>query len=81
MARQQLDEKTKRRGEKLAQLIKKARKKNKLTQDELAKISGVKVDTLRAIEKEKKGKTFTPNVFIVADLAAAMKEDLNTWLK
>ena len=81
MPRKELDSVTKERGQKLAALIKKTREAKDLTQSELAQISGVKVDTIRSIEKKKTGKTFTPNVFIIADLAKALKEDLNKWLK
>lgn len=81
MPRKELDKKTKQRGEKLASLIKDARESKNWTQMELAHKSGVNVDTIRSIEKKQTGKTFTPNVFIVADLAKALKGDLNKWLK
>lgn len=78
MARRNLDEKILKRGEKLARLIQKSRKSQGLTQEELAIKTRIRIDTLRSIES---GRIHAPNVFLVADIAIALKEDLNEWLK
>lgn len=66
------------RGEQLAKLIKASRNKIKLKQAELAAKASVGLDTLRSIEC---ARVHSPNAFIIADLAKALGEDLNKWLK
>lgn len=77
MARTVVSEEQKLRGKRLAQKIK-ASRENKFTQDELAQVAGVPIDTLRKLER---GIVASPSVFLIADLANALKEDLKKWLK
>jgi transcriptional regulator with XRE-family HTH domain len=76
--RKKLSAKSKKRGLQLAKLIKQAREENDWNQERLAKAASIGIDTLRSIEC---ARIRTPNIFIVADLAKALGEDLNTWLK
>ncbi len=77
MARTVKSEEQKIRGMQLAQKIK-ASRANKYTQDELAQLAGVPIDTLRKLER---GVVASPSVFLIVDLAKALKEDLKKWLK
>ena len=78
MNRKKRDAKTIKRGEELAQKIKKEREKADLSQEELAQKAQIKIDTLRSIESKR---IKTPNVFIVADLVKVLRGDLNKWIK
>jgi DNA-binding XRE family transcriptional regulator len=78
MPRHQLSDADRRRGEALAGRIAQARTRLGLTQDQLASRSGVRLDTLRAIEGRR---TSGPNVFLVLDLAHVLGvsvEELDT---
>lgn len=76
--RKKLSKEIKGRGEQLALLIRTARIKFDWSQQDLANESSVGLDTIRSIESTR---VFSPSAFIIADLASALKEDLNIWLK
>ena len=78
MPRKVLDKKTREKGVALAKLIKAERERQNLSQEELAKMADVRFETLKSIECER---ILTPNVFIVANIAIALKGNLNKWLK
>jgi DNA-binding XRE family transcriptional regulator len=78
MPKKTLSDKLKSRGERLAKRIQASRSASGLTQAELASKVGISLDTLRSIES---GRTSTPNVFLVADLAEHLDEELTKWLK
>jgi transcriptional regulator with XRE-family HTH domain len=78
MPRKELDNETRARGIALGKTISIARIKSGLTQENLAIAAKVRVETLKSIEC---GRTATPNVFIVAKIAFALKGDLNKWLR
>lgn len=76
--RRRLTEDDKRRGAALAVAIKAARERHGLKQEDLASKAAVRIDTLRSIES---ARVYSPSAFTIADLAKALKEDLNKWLK
>ena len=76
--RRKLTDEEKKRGEALAEAIKVARERHGLKQEDLASLAKVRIDTLRSIES---ARVYSPSVFTVADLAKALREDLNKWLK
>lgn len=78
MPRPELNDEEKERGRNLGKTISAARKRQKLSQENLAILANVRIETLKSIES---GRSFTPNVFIVSLLAKALKGDLNKWLK
>lgn len=63
----------KKRGAALADRIKRARERKKLSQEGLARLVGVSTDTIRKIEQKA---TSSPGVFLVADIATTLKIDL-----
>lgn len=76
--RRKLSDEDKERGELLAEAIKKARNKQNMKQEDLAIKASIRIDTLRSIES---ARVFSPSAFTIADLAIALGEDLNEWLK
>ena len=48
-----------------------------MTQEQLAQMAGVPLDTLRRLER---GVVASPNFFLIADLATALGEDINKWV-
>ena len=64
------------RGRSLAKLIKASRRN--ITQEQLAQMAGISLDTLRRLER---GVVAAPSVFLIADLATALNEDINKWLR
>ncbi len=61
------------RGAALAEKIKRAREKKGLSQERLAALVGVSTDTMRKIEQKS---TASPGVFLIVDIAKALKVDL-----
>lgn len=78
MGRLEHDQKQKKRGKRLAERIKASRSKSLLTQEQLAQRAGISIDTLRKIEG---GKVASPSIFLICDLATALKGDIREWLK
>ncbi len=78
MPRKVLSEDIKKKGAELGRTVKSAREKLGLSQEQLAIKSDVRIETLKSIEC---GRVSTPNVFIISNLAVALKGDLNKWLK
>lgn len=76
--RRKLSDEDKERGKLLAEQIKAARERLGLKQEDLASKASIRIDTLRSIES---ARVYSPSAFIIADLAKALKEDLNKWLK
>jgi len=70
MSRQKLTADEIARGVRLAEKLKKRREHIGYTQEKLADISGVRIDTLRAIEGKKVPQ---PGVFTLSDLATALE--------
>ena len=78
MPRKALTDDIKKKGILLGKTIKVAREKKDMSQEALAIEANVRIETLKSIEC---GRISTPNVFIISDLAVALKGDLNKWLK
>jgi transcriptional regulator with XRE-family HTH domain len=76
MSRPRKDQDQKARGKRLADKIK-ASRGSKITQEQLAQMAGVSLDTLRKLER---GAVAAPNVFLIADLAIALNEKIEKWL-
>lgn len=77
--RKSISEEDKARGIALARSVKAAREAKNYRQEDLAYETGIRIDTLRAIESEKRA--FSPSVFIIADLAEFLEGDLYEWLQ
>lgn len=78
MARKELDPETLRRSAAFADLLRKAREREGLSQSDLASASGVSLDVIRSIEC---GRLKVPGVFSAYRLAVALRADLAKWLK
>jgi transcriptional regulator with XRE-family HTH domain len=65
------------RGAALATKIKKAREKKGFSQERLASLVGVSTDTIRKIEQKA---TTSPGVFLIVDIANALKVDLKKFV-
>jgi len=76
MARPLLTKEQEDRGRRLAEKIK-ASRGILMTQEQLAQMAGVPLDTLRRLER---GVVASPNFFLIADLATALGEDINKWV-
>lgn len=77
MPRQVTTNLTKKRSASFVKKLIECRKANELTQSDLAKKSGVPLDTLRAIE----GKRIkVPGFFLAVDLINALDGDINEWI-
>ena len=61
------------RGAALADKIQRARQKKKLSQERLAALVNVSIETIRKIEQKS---TMSPGVFLVADIASVLGLDL-----
>ena len=77
MARKELDDATKIRGETFSRRLKKERERLDLTQGDLSRKSNVPLDTVRSIEN---GRILTPGLFIAADLVHALEGTLDEWI-
>ena len=64
------------RGLRLAKKIRSSRGE-RATQEQLAQMAGVPLDTLRRLER---GVVASPNFFLIADIAVALGEDINEWI-
>lgn len=73
MARKPLSDEDRRRGIALAERVQKLREQKNFTQLELSNISGVSIDTLRAIEGKKVPQ---PGIFTLYDLSEALGIEL-----
>lgn len=74
MGRRPIDETDRRRTRGLVAELSAARGRFGLSIDDLSKVSGVHYETVRAVLV---GRSAAPNFFIVADLARALKLDLD----
>ena len=77
MARPTISKEQEARGKRLAEKIK-ASRGTAITQEQLAQMAGVPLDTLRRLER---GVVATPSFFLVADLASALGEEISEWLE
>jgi DNA-binding XRE family transcriptional regulator len=77
MARPTASKEQKERGKRLAEKIK-ASRGERVTQEQLAHMAGIPLDTIRRLER---GVVSAPNIFLIADLAAALRKDLKKWLE
>ena len=76
--RKPLSESTRRRGERMAKLIRTKRNRKGLTQEDLAEKSGVSAGTVRKIES---AETLDPGFFTVADVARVLGLNLDALAK
>jgi len=77
MARPVLTKEQEERGKRLAEKIK-ASRGTQMTQEQLAQMAGIPLDTLRRLER---GVVAAPSFFLIVDLASALGEDVSEWIK
>jgi transcriptional regulator with XRE-family HTH domain len=65
------------RGRRLAERIQAGRRRRGFTQEQLAQMAGISVETLKKVEK---GVVTSPSVFLIHDLAEVLREDVRRWL-
>ena len=74
MGRKENNKRTKLRGKKLADFLSKERKRKNMTQDELAKLTGLSLDTIRSIENKR---VASPSFFIIVDISKVLNINFN----
>jgi transcriptional regulator with XRE-family HTH domain len=77
MARPTISKEQEERGRRLAAKIK-ASRGTTITQEQLAQMAGVPLDTLRRLER---GVVAAPSIFLISDLATALGEEISQWLE
>ena len=78
MSKKPIDIYIRKRGLAFSRILKEERKAQNHTQEQLAKMANVSLDTVRSIEH---GRIANPGLFIAASLVEVLKGDLTEWVK